>query len=81
MAGRYLCLPCCAAQLSRDAGFENCTVHWAACSTQLPLLGLRLQGGRDEMHLYLNSRCEGQPCARLRCNMFATQVRGGARFK
>ncbi|KAI3428445.1 hypothetical protein D9Q98_007272 [Chlorella vulgaris] len=32
-------------------------------------------GGRDEMHLYLNSRCEGQPCARLRCNMFATQYK------
>ena len=33
-------------------------------------------GGRDTMLLYLNSRCAGQPCARLRCNLFATQVRG-----
>lgn len=36
------------------------------------------QGGRDEVHLFLNSRCRGPPCARLRCNMFATQV-GAAR--
>lgn len=33
------------------------------------------QGGRDEVHLFLNSRCRGQPCARLRCNLFATQYK------
>ncbi|EFN55415.1 hypothetical protein CHLNCDRAFT_58003 [Chlorella variabilis] len=36
------------------------------------------QGGRDETHLFLNSRCEGPPCARLRCNMFATQASPGS---
>ena len=39
------------------------------CLPRLPL-----QGGRDEMLLFLNSRCQGPPCARLRCNMFATQA-------
>ncbi|KAL4428496.1 hypothetical protein ABPG75_002585 [Micractinium tetrahymenae] len=30
-------------------------------------------GGRDTVHLFMNSRCAGPPCARLRCNLFATQ--------
>jgi hypothetical protein len=53
-----------------------------ACIRSLALqprcLPLVTQGGRDEVLLFLNSRCEGPPCARLRCNMFATQVRGRA---
>lgn len=32
------------------------------------------------MLLFLNSRCKGPPCARLRCNVIATQASpwGGA---
>ncbi|KAL4439179.1 hypothetical protein ABPG77_004081 [Micractinium sp. CCAP 211/92] len=32
-------------------------------------------GGRDTVHLFMNSRCAGPPCARLRCNLFATQYK------
>ncbi len=37
-----------------------------------------VQGGRDTVHLFMNSRCAGPPCARLRCNLFATQARSSA---